>query len=375
MRLFEPAYKNFFKRKKLILYIISISITFGFILSIVYCMTLLNDVLENKIKNNIANRVLFVSSDYEFSDSKMDEINNLEHIDVAYKGINSGISITMEDNYYFSVGYCMNEEIQNVNKGNLFDDEDNYQIIIPNFVYDRTNTRVDLSDYLGKEVTLKLNNITVTANIVGIQEGNRGYLYINEALKNYIVSVNKKIETQIYITAIVDDYKNVDLVIDELRNKFDCSANLSNISGQADIKLYNIAFLLVIVILVLAVVFNYVSVSIIISNIINDETMDIAIFKAIGYKVKDIYIIMKYRILAIIGISIAISVIIAILINQIINFILKYKLEIILKSDYGMFICILLLFTVFIYILSIISVKLNNKKIKKINTIDLLKEK
>lgn len=84
---------------------------------------------------------------------------------------------------------------------------------------------------------------------------------------------------------------------------------------------------------------------------------------------------MKYRILAIIGISIAISVIIAILINQIINFILKYKLEIILKSDYGMFICILLLFTVFIYILSIISVKLNNKKIKKINTIDLLKEK
>ena len=53
MRLFEPAYKNFFKRKKLILYIISISITFGFILSIVYCMTLLNDVLENKIKNNI----------------------------------------------------------------------------------------------------------------------------------------------------------------------------------------------------------------------------------------------------------------------------------------------------------------------------------
>lgn len=48
MRLFEPAYKNFFKSKKMLLYIISISITFGLVISIVYCMTLLNDVLGEK---------------------------------------------------------------------------------------------------------------------------------------------------------------------------------------------------------------------------------------------------------------------------------------------------------------------------------------
>ena len=166
----------------------------------------------------------------------------------------------------------------------------------------------------------------------------------------------------------------MELVIEKLRNDLGYSANLSNSSGQSDIKLYNLAYYLVIAILVLAVVFNYVSISIIISGIIHDETMDIAIFKAIGYKIKDIYKIMKYRILAIIGISIVISTFISIVINQVIKFILKYKLDITIKDNYSMFLVILLLFIIFIYILSVISVKINNSKIKKVNTIELLKE-
>lgn len=373
MRLFEPAYKNFFKSKKMLLYIISISITFGLVISIVYCMTLLNDVLGEKIKNNIVNRVLFVSSD-NFSDSDLEKVNGLDNIDIAYKAIVVGTNANLNKQYNLNLTYCMPEEIQDVNKGTLFDGQTDYQVIIPNYVYDRTGARIDISSCLGKDVDVSIDNINVTARVVGIQDKYSNFLYINEALKNYIVSVNNKLEAKTYFTVIVDDYKNVDLVIEKLRNDFGYSANLSNSSGQSDIKLYNLAYYLVIAILVLAVVFNYVSISIIISGIIHDETMDIAIFKAIGYKIKDIYKIMKYRILAIIGISIVISTFISIVINQVIKFILKYKLDITIKDNYSMFLVILLLFIIFIYILSVISVKINNSKIKKVNTIELLKE-
>ncbi len=373
MNLFEPAFKSFFKSKKLILYVISISLTFGLIISVIYSMTLLNDVLEDKIKNNIINRVLFVSSE-SFSDNEIKKINGLDNIDTAYRDIVLGTAVNVEKKYNFSIKYCMPEEILNVVKGNVFNNEDSYQVIIPSLAYDRTGKSIDLSYYLGKEIGISLDNVEVSAKVVGIQDQNTGYLYINEELKNYLVSINKSLESQSYITVIVDNYKNVDSVIDELKNKFGYSANLSDSRGQSDIKLYNLACLLIVAILVLAVVFNYVSISIIISSIINDETMDIAILKAIGYKIKDIYLIMKYRIFAIIGISIIVSTIIAILINQVIKLIINYKLEIVLQSDYCLFFFILLLFIIFIYVLSIVFVKLNNKRIKKVNTIDLLKE-
>ena len=59
MRLFVPAFKGFFKNKKLKIYIIAISITFGIIISAIYSLYLFNEVYSDKIKNNIKNRVLY----------------------------------------------------------------------------------------------------------------------------------------------------------------------------------------------------------------------------------------------------------------------------------------------------------------------------
>ena len=102
--------------------------------------------------------------------------------------------------------------------------------------------------------------------------------------------------------------------------------------------------------------------------------MDIAIFKAIGYRVKDICKIITYRIFAIIGISSIFSLFIALIVNKVISFVLKYKLDIILKDNYYIFLGSFLVFVFLIFALSLLCIKINKRKIKKINTIELLKE-
>ena len=373
MNLLKPSFNTFFKSKHLIINIVSISLIFGVIISIFYSMVLLNDLLEDRIKNNIINRVIHISSDY-FLESDIEKLNNLENIEAAYRTVQIGRNVILDKNYTFTLGYCMKEEIKDISKGNLFDNTSNYQIIIPNYVYDSTGEKVDISKYLEKEVEIAVNDINVLAKVVGIQDNNSTFIYINENLKNYLVSVDDKIEAKGYICAIVDDYRNVDIVIDKLKAEFEYGANLSDTRGQSDIKLYNMASFLVILVLILAVGFNYISASMIVSRIISDEAMDIAIFKAIGYRVKDICKIITYRIFAIIGISSIFSLFIALIVNKVISFVLKYKLDIILKDNYCIFLGSFLVFVFLIFALSLLCIKINKRKIKKINTIELLKE-
>ena len=263
MNLLKPSFNTFFKSKHLIINIVSISLIFGVIISIFYSMVLLNDLLEDRIKNNIINRVIHISSDY-FLESDIEKLNNLENIEVAYRTVQIGRDVILDKNYTFTLGYCMPEEIKDISKGNLFDNTSNYQIIIPNYVYDSTGEKVDISKYLEKEVEISVNDINVLAKVVGIQDNNSTFIYINENLKNYLVSVDDKIEAKGYICAIVDDYRNVDIVIDKLRAEFEYGANLSDTRGLSDIKLYNMASFLVILVLILAVGFNYISASMIV---------------------------------------------------------------------------------------------------------------
>ena len=373
MSLFEPSFMTFFKSKNLLLYVFSISIAFGLVIAVIYTMILLNNILSENIKNNIINRVIYVSSD-SFSDKQIEEIKELEHVETVYKNLAMETKCVIEEQYNLSPEYNLIEELPEISRGKVFDNNDEYQVILPQKIYNAGGNYIDLSIYLGELINIRINDIDAKARVVGIYEKTLGIIYINEALKNYLVSINNNIESKDSFIVVADNYKNVDFLIEELRSEFDYGANLSNKSGQSDIKLYNLAYLLIVVVLIFSIIFNYVIVSIIISGFINDEKMDIAIFKAIGYKIKDIYKIVKYRILAVMGISFIISIFLAILASKIIKYILMYKLEIDLVTNYQLFTLISLLFIILVYILSKLSVRLNIKKIKKINAIDLLKE-
>lgn len=373
MSLFEPSFKTFFKSKNLLLYVFSISIAFGLVIAVIYTMILLNNVLSENIKNNIINRVIYVSGD-SFSDEQIEEIKNLEYVETVYKNLAMGTKCVIEEQYNLSPEYNLIEELPEISNGKVFDNSDEYQVILPHKLYNSDGDYVDLSIYLGEIINIRINDISAKARVVGTYEKTLGTIYLNEALKNYLVSIDDNIESKNSIIVVADDYKNVDFLIEELKNEFNYGANLSNMNGQSDIKLYNLAYLLIVVVLIFSIIFNYVIVSIIISGFINDEKMDIAIFKAIGYKIKDIYKIMKYRILAVMGISFIISIFLAVLASKIIKYILMSRLEIELVTNYQLFTLISLLFIILVYILSKLSVRLNIKKVKKINTIDLLKE-
>ena len=373
MSLFEPSFKTFFKSKNLLLYVFSISIAFGLVIAVIYTMILLNNILSENIKNNIINRVIYVSGD-SFSDEQIEEIKNLEYVETVYKNLAMGTKCVIEEQYNLSPEYNLIEELPEISNGKVFDNSDEYQVILPHKLYNSDGDYVDLSIYLGEYINIRINDISAKARVVGTYEKTLGTIYLNEALKNYLVSIDDNIESKNSIIVVADDYKNVDFLIEELKNEFDYGANLSNMNGQSDIKLYNLAYLLIVVVLIFSIIFNYVIVSIIISGFINDEKMDIAIFKAIGYKIKDIYKIMKYRILAVMGISFIISIFLAVLVSKIIKYILMSRLEIELVTSYQLFTLISLLFIILVYILSKLSVRLNIKKVKKINAIDLLKE-
>ena len=373
MSLFEPSFKTFFKSKNLLLYVFSISIAFGLVIAVIYTMILLNNVLSENIKNNIINRVIYVSGD-SFSDEQIEEIKNLEYVETVYKNLAMGTKCVIEEQYNLSPEYNLIEELPEISNGKVFDNSDEYQVILPHKLYNSGGDYVDLSIYLGEIINIRINDTSAKARVVGTYEKTLGTIYLNEALKNYLVSIDNNIESKNSVIVVADSYKNVDFLIEELKNEFNYGANLSNMNGQSDIKLYNLAYLLIVVVLIFSIIFNYVIVSIIISGFINDEKMDIAIFKAIGYKIKDIYKIMKYRILAVMGISFIISIFLAVLASKIIKYILMSRLEIELVTSYQLFTLISLLFIILVYILSKLSVRLNIKKVKKINAIDLLKE-
>lgn len=369
------AFKGFFKNKRLKLYITSIALTFGMIISVIYSMYLLNNVLDEKINNNIVNRVIAIGRNNGFSNMDLKNIMTLDNVKVAYNRL-SNVQVKLNNDNNILLSYVTIDEIPRVTYGTTFEVIDELQIILPSKTYDNEGKLKDNKNYVGKSISVIYEDLNLKAKVIGIYESKYGggSAYINEYFKNELVSYNEKIIYNGSSYVVIDEYKNVDNVIKTVEEKYNCSAYIPDTSGKRDVQLYKIATIIEVSILILTVIFIYIVISIIVGNIISDEKTDIAILKAIGYKVKDLYTIIKYRIFSIMVISFIISCIIAMTLNRLIAFIIDYKLDIKLQSKFSLFIVTLVFFITCVYIISIVSIKLNNRKIKKINAIELLKE-
>lgn len=374
MNLISLSFKTFFRNNRLKFYIVSISITFGTIISIIYNLYLLNNIFSEKIKNNIVNRVVHVNKDIEIEEKDIKFIGNISQIETIYKKL-IGFSMHVDDEFDFPTEYVSYQELPQVILGDTLNSNDEAQILLPEKVLDKDNNYVYYGNLVGKKINVSIEDFAIEAKVSGIYktENYEITMYINDMFKSKLIEYNENIEKSDSAYIVIDSYIHVNDVIEYLKNN-GFSANLLNISGQSDIRLYNLASILIIVILVLTVMFNYISVSIMITSIINDEKTDIAILKAIGYNLKSISTILKNRIIAILGTSLLCSLIISFVLNKIINFIILYKLNVVLPSNFKVFLLLFFIFNLCIYIISVISIKINNKKIKKINTIQLLKE-
>lgn len=368
------SYKNFFKNKKLKLYVISISITFGMIISIMYSLYNLNSVFSKKIKDNIINRVVFVNKKMALDEEDIKFIYNTSGVETVYKKMKN-FSMKVDNEYDFTVEYASYKELPEVFIGDKLFADNEVQIILPYKALDRKGDYVYYENLVGNKVNVKVGNFNIEAKVSGVymSENYETTMYINDLLRSKIIEYDSNMQENDSVYIVIDTYKHVNYVIKYLEDN-EYKANLLNVNGQSDIKLYNLASVLIVITLALTILFNYISVSIIISDMINDEKMYIAILKAIGYKIKDIYIIIKNRIFAILGISLFVSFIISSVFNKIIEMFVAYKLNIVLPSNLRIFLFLIFIFVLCVYIISVISININNRKIKKIKPIELLKE-
>lgn len=375
MNLFIPAFNSFFRKKKLLIYIITISLTFGLIISVIYDMYKLNNIYYYKIKNNIKNRVLIVTSRNEkILDSDINYISSLDGVNNAYLELND-FSINIEDGRAFSVKYISNEEIIELLENNSMESKEKLQVILPYRILNSDGEYEYFENLIGKNVNFFINdNTTINAQVTGVYnpKNYETYVYVNKVFKSFLENYDLSSINDNYMKVIVRDYNDVNSIIDTLVDK-GYNVDIMDKSGQTDIKFYNMAKSIILLMIVFIIIFTYISITIIVNGIISGEKMDIAILKSIGYKEKQIHKIMKLRILAIIIVSTILGAIISLGVMQFISYIIYYKLNILININLLEYILLLLTFFAIIYLITCISLKLNNIKIKRINIIELMK--
>ena len=380
MRLLAPAFSNFFSTKRLKLYILSISLFSGFMIAMLYSFWQIDRTFSDKIQNNIKNRVICIDKSqnrneyHDLTEKDIESILEIKEIESVYKRLNS-FSMDLENIGNFPISYLSDQEIQDIGKNSLFSSLQECQIILPEKILDENRQYIFLNDLIGKYVKLTVEEFEVSAKVCGtypVQNYERT-IYVNQTLKEEIVNYNEELEIHKELYAIINHYNSIDNVFEELTNK-GYTSYLKDKSGMNDIKIYHLTTIIIIGIFIFSILFVYIFIGMIITGIINDEKLDIAILKAIGYKMKDISKIIGYRVMAIIGISAMIGVILSWLLNKAITFVIHYKLNFVIGNDISLYVKILLIFFLLISIISFISIKINSLKIRKINIIELLKE-
>ena len=158
MNLFIPAFNSFFRKKKLLIYIITISITFGLIISVIYDMYKLNNIYYYKIKNNIKNRVLSVtSSNGKILDTDINYISSLGGVNNAYLELND-FSINIEGGESFTVKYISNEEIVELLENNSMESKEELQVILPYRILNSNGEYKYFENLIGKNMNFFIND-------------------------------------------------------------------------------------------------------------------------------------------------------------------------------------------------------------------------
>lgn len=349
-------------------------------IAMLYSFWQIDRTFSDKIQNNIKNRVICIDKSknrneyYDLTEKDIESILEIKDVETVYKRLNS-FSMDLENIGNFPISYLSDQEIQDISKDSLFSNVQECQIILPEKILDENHQYIFLNDLIGKDVTLTVEEFEVSAKVCGtypVQNYERT-IYINQILKEEIVNYNEELEIHKELYAIINHYNSIDNVFEELTNK-GYTSYLKDKSGMNDIKIYHLTTIIIIGIFIFSILFVYIFIGMIITGIINDEKLDIAILKAIGYKMKDISKIIGYRVMAIIGISAMIGVILSWLLNKAITFVIHYKLNFVIVEEFSLYVKIFLIFFLLISIISFISIKINSLKIRKINIIELLKE-
>ncbi|GKX66708.1 ABC transporter permease [Inconstantimicrobium mannanitabidum] len=340
------SFSNLSRRKvKTIISILLMTVALTiFILTLSFSSSL-NQYFNSNLENNVGCRSLFVDYDYKlYSEAKIiDIVSKYQHVSAAIPQGDLGQQISADQfvgqfqipNIGSNNGEIMikggnNKTVPKIIAGRNFkDDETNVAIVPDKFIPDsriesakgiKADSILDGKSLLGKEVIGKYNSNnsskTYKFTIVGVFDTDKSnengdifyvpYKDIDIIYRAQNESINNTTEGGYPIEIVVDNYKNVDAVMNELyKNNMVPSVKVRlNTQLPLYINLLGGGLSVVIFIVVL------INIAMTTINSIKDRTSEIGMLKAIGYRNKIVLLMLNLEtiIIGIIGFVIAMGI-------------------------------------------------------------------
>lgn len=311
--IFKIAVSNFTReRKKNIMSIILMVVSLTIFLSTTSLSSSMRKYFDKSIQNSVECRTLFVNFDIDIytSEQIINMMSKYENISAAIpqESIrNFGVSEELigifempkigENDGTIMVKGGNNNATPDVIDGRKFNDEERNVAIIPNkFIPDSrlelidpiTNSKgIDGKSLLGQEIECKFDDkTTYTFKVVGVfdfedtdQSRNTVYIPYNDMEEIYQSVYKPTIESRDPIVVVVDDYKNVEKVIDELYK----DGMMASTMKTFDSILPTFIDIFGMVVSIAVFLVSVITISINTIKIVKDREQEIGMLKAIGY--------------------------------------------------------------------------------------------
>ena len=353
--------------------------------------------IDNNINNHILNRELITEFDKETSDKlineKIEKINGFNYVTDVYR-IPTQLNVTESSGILFN-NYnlnCLHNGFNSlITNGKSFNETDTNVALVPETINDFNQDKHIVNTIAGKDLIGKKLSFTdefgliYEPTIVGTYNTSDPIFTGDEILipKSDLLKLNSlvldssqaisSISSEKRYIILIDTTEHMDKAIDELSNI--CNIYQNNIG--IDTESYNLALYILIVALISFVILVIAGFLLFINNNVNNRTNELALYRALGYKSKQIFYIIFTEHLLLGIISITIGIILTAIFNTLI--INPYLFTLVGNTimDFTVTITALQVLFIFIFFIAILSVVCQRavKRSEKIDLTVLLRER
>ena len=385
---FTPLIKSSAKSHKLASTIFSVFIVIStvIILTLISITFPLSNNLESNINNHVFKREFVISFSSETTDDNIsDAIKKIENIKNVVEVYRKPENLTTTEqsgilSSEYTLDFIHNGYKSNIVSGRVFDENETGVALVPEFITDFNRVdnkmkKINGSELIGTKLIFSYgNNENYTAEVIGtynttdpIYSGTEIIIPQQDLLKL------SETNTDYYIVS-VDNYKNTDKVFNEVSSF--CTAEKEQ-TLKLDAESYNIAIVLLFSVLGIFTAMIISAMFMFLKNNVNNRTNELALYRALGYKSKQIFYIIFTEHLLLGIISITIGIILTAIFNTLI--INPYLFTLVGNTimDFTVTITALQVLFIFIFFIAILSVVCQRavKRSEKIDLTVLLRER
>lgn len=283
--------------------------------------------IQNNINNHFLNRELTMEFPYGTSQEDIDEIigkiENIDHVSKVYRQpeVVSATEKSGELNGVYSLAYLHYDLNPKITDGRLFEESETNVALVPEEIKDsdvvtKKITKIDGKDLIGKTLEFECaGGGEYKAKVIGVYNTSdpffTGYqiivpqndlLKINEAKNQMWIDMKMTSNVKINYLISIDIYKYVDSVTEEI-SSFKRVELAQNLNIDADS--YNIALILLFVILLVFIVMVISGLVMFLNSSVNNRTNELALYRSLGYKSKHLFEILftEYLIFGVISLA------------------------------------------------------------------------